>query len=105
MEITARDPAVLEKAVNDAASRAIALWISFALFAALTIITTGSVTHKHLLLDLPLKLPVLAVEVPLLGYFVVVPLFFVVYHFYGAVQLEALSDKIAHYNEVMRDAY
>jgi hypothetical protein len=73
-----RDLGALEKAVNDAAGRASNLWISFVFFATLIAITTGTVTHKHLFLELPLKLPVLNVDLPLMGYFFAVPLFFVV---------------------------
>jgi hypothetical protein len=43
-----RDLDALEKAVNDAAGRANSLWVSFILFATLVVITTGTVTHKHL---------------------------------------------------------
>jgi len=100
-----RDLGALEKAVNDAAGRASNLWISFVFFATLIAITTGTVTHKHLFLELPLKLPVLNVELPLMGYFFAVPLFFVVFHFYMLLQLDGLGAKIEDYNAVLREQH
>jgi hypothetical protein len=96
-----RDLGALEKAVNDAAGRANSLWVSFILFATLVVITTGTVTHKHLLLELPLKLPVLNVDLPLICYFIAVPLFFVVFHFYVLLQLDGLAGKIKDYNDAL----
>jgi Pentapeptide repeats (8 copies) len=103
MGIEPRDLGALEKAVNDAAGRASNLWISFVLFATLIAITTGTVTHKHLFLELPLKLPVLNVDLPLMGYFFAVPLFFVVFHFYMLLQLDGLAAKVEDYNAVLRE--
>ena len=105
MGIEPRDLGALEKAVNDAAGRASNLWISFVFFATLIAITTGTVTHKHLFLELPLKLPVLNVELPLMGYFFAVPLFFVVFHFYMLLQLDGLAAKIEDYNAVLREQH
>jgi hypothetical protein len=103
MGIEPRDLGALEKAVNDAASLARGLWITFVSFATLIAITTGTVTHKHLLLELPLKLPLLNVDLPLIGYFVAVPLFFVVFHFYVLLQLDGLAAKIDDYNALLHD--
>jgi uncharacterized protein YjbI with pentapeptide repeats len=97
-----RDLGALEKAVNEAASRAGGLWISFVSFATLVVITTGTVTHKQLLLESPLKLPVLNVELPLIGYFVAVPIFFVIFHFYVLLQLDGLAARVRAYNAALR---
>ena len=105
MGIEPRDLGALEKAVNDAAGRASNLWISFVFFATLIAITTGTVTHKHMFLELPLKLPVLNVDLPLMGYFFAVPLFFVVFHFYILLQLDGLGAKIEDYNAVLREQH
>ena len=75
------------------------------LFATLVVITTGTVTHKYLFLELPLKLPVLNVDLPLIGYFVALPLFFVVFHFYVLLQLDGLTAKITAYNVVLRQEH
>src|SRR6266545_2428319 len=99
-----RDVAALEKAVNDAAGRAGSVWLSFITLAAYLIITTGSVTHKHLFLEKELKLPVFAVDLPLVGLFVAGPLLFVIVHFYSMLQLHGLAGKIAQYEVVLREA-
>src|SRR6266508_4477885 len=99
-----RDVAALEKAVNDAAGRAGSVWLSFITLAAYLIITTGSVTHKHLFLEKELKLPVFAVDLPLVGFFVAGPLLFVIVHFYSMLQLHGLAGKIAQYEVVLREA-
>src|SRR5262245_22206058 len=100
-----RDLGALEKAVNAAAGRASNLWISFVFFATLIAITTGTVRHKHLFLELPLKLPVLNVELPLMGYFFAVPLFFIIFHFYMLLQLDGLAAKVEDYNAVLREQH
>jgi hypothetical protein len=100
-----RDLAGLEKAVNDAAGKAGALWISFIVFATLLIITTGAVTHRHLLLEKALKLPGLGVDVPLISYFIFAPLFFVVFHFYLLLQLEGLAVRTRAYSNVLHELF
>ena len=59
----------LEGAVNDASSRAASLWLSFLTFMAYLTMTVGAVTHEALLEQKPIKLPVLNVDLPLVGFF------------------------------------
>lgn len=87
----------LEKSVNDASGRAGGLWLSFITFATLLLITTGSVTHKKLFLEEPVRLPVLNADLPLIGYFFAAPIFFLVFHFYLLLQLQGLSAKMRVY--------
>jgi uncharacterized protein YjbI with pentapeptide repeats len=102
--IEPRDLAALEKAVNDAAGRAGSVWLSFITLGTYLLITTGSVTHKHLFLEKELRLPVFAVDLPLVGFFVAGPLLFVIFHFYTLLQLHGLASKIAQYEVVLREA-
>ena len=100
----ARDPndlEALEKAVNEAAGKASGLWLSFISFATLLMITTGTVTHKKLLLEEPLKLPLLNVDLPLISYFVFAPLFFAVFHFYLMLQLDGFAAKMRAYSDML----
>src|ERR1700730_18443078 len=78
----AKEIAAQQASVNHASSRAGALWISFLTFAAYLTVTAGSVTHEMMLRDAPIKLPVLNVELPIFAFFVIVPFFFVLFHFY-----------------------
>src|SRR5439155_5553882 len=45
-------------------------------------------------LALPLKLPILGVDLPLVGFYWIAPALFIISHFYVLVQLEVLADKV-----------
>ena len=69
----ALDPADIgefQKALNDAAGKASILWTTFVTLELYLMIAFGSVTHRDLLLQLPLKLPLLGVDLPLIGFFI-----------------------------------
>jgi hypothetical protein len=100
-----KELAALEKAANEAAGKAGALWLSFISFAILVLITTGTATHRHLLLELPLKLPLLNVDLPLESYFFFTPLIFIVFHFYLLLQLDGLAARTATYNTILHQRY
>jgi uncharacterized protein YjbI with pentapeptide repeats len=91
----------LEIAVNDASSRATALWFSFLTFAAYLTVAVGSVSHRTLFLETAIKLPVLNVDLPLVGFFFVAPSFFLLFHFYLFLQLVILARKVMTYKEVL----
>src|SRR5947209_2430951 len=101
--INAKNLDALERAVNDLAGKSSGLWLSFVTLATYLIIATGSVTHVKLLAEEPLTLPVLNVDLPLLGFFVVGPAFFLLFHFFLFLQLQGLSYKIGDYNEILRE--
>jgi uncharacterized protein YjbI with pentapeptide repeats len=92
----------LQGAVNDASSRAAALWLSFLTFMAYLTMTVGAVTHEALLKQTPIKLPVLNVELPLVGFFWIAPFFFLLFHFYLFLQLVILVRKIASFDANLR---
>jgi uncharacterized protein YjbI with pentapeptide repeats len=93
----------LEKAVNDSAGKAGVLWTSFITLGTYLLIATGSVTHRNLFLNSGIKLPVLGVELPVTGYFLVAPMIFLIFHFYLLLQLEGLSEKVVDYNLVLNE--
>ena len=98
-----KDIGALEKAVNDAAGKASILWSSFMLFGVYLAISFGSITHRQLLLETPLKLPVLNVDLPLIGFFFTAPLLFLLFHFYVFLQSEGLARKVKAYNVLLRE--
>src|SRR5262245_47316680 len=100
-----RDLESLEKAVNAAASKAAASWLSFISFATLLMITTGTVTHTQLLFSKPLRLPLVNAELPLSGYFFFAPLFFVIFHFYTMLQIHDLSTKVRAYVRELEEQF
>ncbi len=94
----------LEAAVNSAASGVSGLWLSFLTFMAYLTMAVGSVSHEMLLLAKPIKLPVLNVELPLVAFFWIAPIFFVLFHFYLLLQISILVRKVASYNQCLVSA-
>jgi uncharacterized protein YjbI with pentapeptide repeats len=92
-----------EKAVNDAAGRVGALWLSFITLIAYLLIAVGAVTHRDLLLEKGLKLPLLNVDLPLIGFFAAAPFFFILFHFYVFLQFQGLARKLLVYDALLRD--
>ncbi|HSP45695.1 MAG TPA: pentapeptide repeat-containing protein, partial [Chthoniobacterales bacterium] len=98
-----RDIQALQSAVNDASSRTTALWVSFMTFAAYLIVAAGSVNHLALFQETPIKLPVLAAELPLVAFFAIAPFFLLLFQFYLFLNLVTLSKRIATYNRVLTE--
>ena len=92
----------LQSAVNDTSSRAAALWLSFLTFMAYLTMTVGAVTHEALLRQTSIKLPVMNVDLPLVGFFWIAPLFFLLFHFYLFLQLIILVRKVASFDAALR---
>jgi hypothetical protein len=85
------DVEALEKSLNDSATRVSTIWISFLIFGLYLVIAAGTVTHRQLLLEDPVKLPVLNIELPLVGFFFLAPILFVVFHAYVLIQVLLLG--------------
>src|ERR1700755_2485961 len=81
----------LLKAVNDASGRAFALWITFLTVGAYLAIAIGTTTHVQLLLEAPVKLPLLGVDLPLFAFYEFAPPLFLALHLYVLMQLYLLS--------------
>jgi len=52
----------LLKAVNDASAKAFALWLTFLSIMIYLAIAIGTTTHRQLLMETPVKLPLLSVD-------------------------------------------
>jgi len=59
----------LEKSLNDSATRVSTIWVSFLLFSLYLLVAAATITHRQLFLAEPVKLPVLNIELPLVGFF------------------------------------
>src|SRR6516164_9811156 len=55
-------------AVVDAAGTISGLWTSFVFFYLYLVVTVGAVTHRQLLLEESIKLPVLSIDLPLVAF-------------------------------------
>jgi uncharacterized protein YjbI with pentapeptide repeats len=95
------DVEALERSLNDSATRASTIWISFLIFGLYLVVAAGTVTHRQLLLEDPVKLPVLNIELPLAGFFFLAPILFFVLHAYVLIQVLLLGRTAAAYNEAL----
>ena len=93
----------LQAAINQASSSAASLWLSFLTFMAYLTMTVGAVTHEILLKQKPIVLPVLNVNLPLVGFFWIAPLFFLLFHFYLFLQLSILVRKVASFDRTLKE--
>src|SRR5262245_32371711 len=95
------DVAALEGSLNDSATRVSTIWISFLVFGLYLVIAAGTVTHRQLFLEDPVKLPVLNIDLPMVGFFFLAPILFVVFHVYVLLQVLLLGRTAAAYNEAV----
>jgi uncharacterized protein YjbI with pentapeptide repeats len=74
------------------------LWISYLFALFYFAIAAGAVTHRDLLLESPVKLPFLNVELPLKPFFVLGPLVFLIVHAYVLLHFVLLAGKIGAFH-------
>jgi hypothetical protein len=86
----AHDLDALRKTVEDAAAVSAGFWLSYLFVLFYIGIAAGAVTHKDLLLENPVKLPFLNVELPLVAFFILAPILFIVSHAYTLVHFVML---------------
>jgi uncharacterized protein YjbI with pentapeptide repeats len=94
----AKDLGALRDAVVDAASVGAGLWISYLFALFYLAIAAGAVTHRDLLLESPVKLPFLNVELPLKAFFILGPLVFLIVHAYVLLHFVLLAGKIGAFH-------
>jgi Pentapeptide repeats (9 copies) len=95
------DVTALEKSVNDSAVRVSTIWVSYLIFALYLVIAAGTVTHRQLFLEDPVKLPVVNIDLPLWGFFFLAPILFVIFHAYVLMQVLLLGRTAAAYNDTL----
>lgn len=94
----ADDLQVIKDSVDSAATVSGALWLSYLFVMFYIAVAAGAVTHEDLLLQRPVKLPFLNVELPLLAFFFLAPLLFVATHIYTIVHFNMLGQKAARFH-------
>jgi hypothetical protein len=97
-----RDLQSLRKAVEDAASVGEGIWLSYLFVLFYIGIAAGAVTHKDLLLANAVKLPFLGVELPLVAFFFLAPILFIVSHGYTLVHFVLLAAKVGRFEEELK---
>jgi uncharacterized protein YjbI with pentapeptide repeats len=99
----AGDLEAFRKSVEDSAGVSGGLWLSYLFVLFYLGIAAGAVTHADLLLQSPVKLPFLNIELPLLAFFVLAPVLFVVTHAYTLVNLALLADRVRQFHKELGD--
>src|SRR5262245_15267560 len=95
----------IRKAMEDAAGVTSALWVSFLFLSFYLAIAVGAVTHADLLLENPIKLPFLGIELPLLAFFVIAPLLFLIMHAYTLMHFVLLGKKSARFRDALYEQF
>jgi uncharacterized protein YjbI with pentapeptide repeats len=95
----ANDLQALRDAVVDAASVGAGLWLSYLFVLFYFLIAVGSVTHQDLLMERPVKLPFLSVDLPVLGFFWLGPAIFLIVHAYVLLHFVLLGGKVGDFDE------
>ncbi|HKN30869.1 MAG TPA: hypothetical protein VJY34_24550, partial [Roseiarcus sp.] len=94
----ADDLEAIKKAVDDAAAVGGGLWLSYLFVLFYLAVAAGAVTHADLFFENPVKLPFLNIELPLLAFFFLAPILFLVVHAYTLVHLVMLTDKARRFH-------
>jgi hypothetical protein len=100
----ADDLDAIKKAVDDAASVGGGLWLSYLFVLFYLAVAAGAVTHADLFLENPVKLPFLNIELPLLTFFSLAPILFLVVHAYTLVHLVMLTEKAKRFHQALHDS-
>ncbi len=100
-----KEAEALAGALNHSAERAQSLWFSFLIFMLYLAIATWTTTHRMLFLESPLNLPVLNIALPLLGFYILTPLIFVVFLFYMLLNLVLLARSAKAFEDSLARAF
>jgi len=93
----------IKKAVDEAASVGGGLWLSYLFVLFYLAVAAGAVTHEDLFFERAVKLPFLNIELPLLAFFFLAPILFIIVHAYTLVHLVFLTEKAKRYHQALYD--
>ncbi len=97
----ADDLEAIKKAVDDAAAVGGGLCLSYLFVLFYLAVAAGAVTHADLFFENPVKLPFLNIELPLLAFFFLAPILFLIVHAYTLVHLVMLTDKAKRFHQAL----
>jgi uncharacterized protein YjbI with pentapeptide repeats len=97
----AGDLEAIKTAVDDAASVSGGLWLSYVFVLFYLGVAAGAVTHVDLFFANPVRLPFLGIELPLVAFFIMAPILFLIVHAYMLVHLVMLTDKAKFYHDAL----
>ena len=89
----------LRAAVDSASSEARAAYASFTIFALYFATTVGATSHEGLLRGSEVTMPGLGVGLPIVGFYVLVPPLFLLFHALLLIQLNVLASRVRRLRE------
>jgi uncharacterized protein YjbI with pentapeptide repeats len=101
LERDTKDIDALLVALNRSAERLQTLWFSFLALTLYFIIIALTTTHRMLLLEEAQALPIINLKVPLLPFYVIAPIFYLVLHFYVLMMLVLLARSSAVFEDAL----
>lgn len=96
------NPYSLLEAVNRSSDTAHTAWLIFLGVMAYLMIAVAGVTHKQLLLQTDVQLPILNVNIPQVQFFQFAPVFLLLFHFGLISQLALLARKTLEFDSAVR---
>lgn len=97
-----KDLEVQRDAVVEAAGISAGLWVSYLFVLFYLAIAAGSVTHRDLFFETPVKLPFFNVELPIVAFFALAPLLLLIVHTYVLLHFVQFADKIGEFNTKLK---
>ena len=91
------DPAL--KSIEAISSVNTGIWLSYLLALFYFAVAAGAVTHADLLLRNPVKLPFLNIDLPILAFFFLTPLLFLILHAYTLVHFVLLAQRTNRFHQ------
>lgn len=96
------NPYSLLEAVNDASDTVNTGWLIFLAVMAYILIAIAGVTHRDLLLETPVALPIMQVSIQLKQFFTFAPILLVLFHLGIVAQLVLLARKTIEFDRAVR---
>ena len=96
------NPYSLLEAVNSASDTVNTGWLIFLAIMAYILIAVAGVTHKDLLLETPVTLPIMQVSIPQKQFFTFAPIVLVLFHLGIIAQLVLLARKTIAFDQAVR---
>lgn len=96
------NPYSLLEAVNDSSDTAHSAWIIFLALMTYLMVAVAGVTHRDLLLETPVSLPILQVSIQLAQFFQFAPVILVLLHLGVVSQLVLLARKTLEFDHAIR---
>ena len=96
------NPYSLLEAVNRSSDTAHTAWLIFLAIMAYMTVAVAGVTHKALLLETPVSLPLLQVQIPITQFFEFSPIILALFHLGVVSQLVLLARKTLEFDQAIR---